>query len=165
MTVVGESGLPHDAGRRDALHHRERLRKKITEQLKERIGEEDIVAAGPDKKIRVPVKGTKRWQFIHDRGQSEGVGQGDGQPGDVLGPGGDPSPGGEAGTEPGEELYEVWLDMDDVEELLFSELSLPRLKPKTGDIAVTETTYDQIARNGPQLDKKSTLRENLLRNA
>ena len=47
MTVVGESGLPHDAGRRDALHHRERLRKKITEQLKERIGEEDIVAAGP----------------------------------------------------------------------------------------------------------------------
>ncbi len=167
MTVVGESGLPHDAGRRDALHHRERLRKKITEQLKERIGEEDIVAAGPEKKIRVPVKGTKRWQFIHDRGQGEGVGQGDGKPGDVLGPGGDPNAGdsGEAGTEPGEELYEIWLDMDDVEELLFSELSLPRLKPKTGDIEVTETTFDQIARNGPQLDKKSTLRENLLRNA
>jgi sporulation protein YhbH len=167
MTVVGESGLPHDAGRRDALHHRERLRKKITEQLKERIGEEDIVAAGPEKKIRVPVKGTKRWQFIHDRGKGEGVGQGDGKPGDVLGPGGDPNAGdaGEAGTEPGEELYEVWLDMDDVEELLFSELSLPRLKPKTGDVEVTETTFDQIARTGPQLDKKSTLRENLLRNA
>ena len=165
MTVVGESGLPHDAGRRDALHHRERLRKKITEQLKERIGEEDIVAAGPEKKIRVPVKGTKRWQFIHDRGQGEGVGQGDGQPGDVLGPPGDGIRRGEAGTEPGEEIYEVWLDMDDVEELLFSELSLPRLKPKTGDIEVTEIAYDQIARNGPQLDKKSTLRENLLRNA
>src|SRR5271154_2111658 len=106
MTVVGESGLPHDAGRRDALHHRERLRKKITEQLKERIGEEDIVAAGPDKKIRVPVKGTKRWQFTPDRGQGEGVGQGDGKPGDVLGPAGDPKAGdaGEAGTEPGEEL-------------------------------------------------------------
>ena len=67
MTVVGESGLPPDAGRRDALHHRERLRKKITEQLKERIGEEDIIAAGPEKKVRVPVKGTKRWQFILDR--------------------------------------------------------------------------------------------------
>jgi sporulation protein YhbH len=165
MTVVGESGLPHDAGRRDALHHRERLRKKITEQLKERIGEEDIVAAGPEKRIRVPVKGTKRWQFIHDRRQGEGVGQGDGQRGDVLGPPGDGDPRGDAGTEPGEEIYEVWLDMDDVEELLFSELSLPRLKPKTGDIEVTEIAYDQIARNGPQLDKKSTLRENLLRNA
>lgn len=88
MTVVGESGLPPHAGRRDALHHRERLRKKITEQLKERIGEEDIIAAGPEKKVRVPVKGTKRWQFILDRDRKEGVGQGDGEPGDVLGPGG-----------------------------------------------------------------------------
>lgn len=166
MTVVGESGLPHDAGRRDSLHHRERLRKKITEQLKERIGEEDIVASGPEKKIRVPVKGTKRWQFIFDRGQGNGVGGGDGEPGDVLGPTGDASGDGEAGTEPGEELYEVWLDMNDVEEMLFSELELPRLKPKTGaDIEATQTVYDQIARKGPQLDKKSTLRENLLRNA
>src|ERR1700743_4032435 len=111
MTVVAEPGLPHAAGRRDALHHRERLRKKITEQLKERIGEEDIVAAGPEKRIRVPVKGTKRWQFIHDRGQGEGVGQGDGQPGDVLGPPGDGDPRGEGGTEPGEELSQVWLDL------------------------------------------------------
>jgi sporulation protein YhbH len=166
MTVVGESGLPHDAGRRDALHHRERLRKKITEQLKERIGEEDIIASGPEKRIRVPVKGTKRWQFILDRGLGKGVGQGDGQPGDVLGPGGDGARGAVAGTEPGEELYEVWLDMDDVEELLFSELELPRLKPKSdADAQDAETVYDDIARHGPQLDKKATLRENLLRNA
>src|SRR4051812_17590597 len=132
MAVVGESGLPHDAGRRDALHHRERLRKKITEQLKERIGEEDIIASGPEKKVRIPVKGTKRWQFIHDRGGGQGVGQGDGEPGDILGPGSGPpgSGDGQAGTEPGEEIYEVWLDMQDVEELLFSELELPRLRPK-----------------------------------
>ncbi|HEX4110648.1 MAG TPA: DUF444 family protein [Solirubrobacteraceae bacterium] len=166
MSVVGEAGLPHDAGRRDALHHRERLRKKITEQLKERIGEEDIIASGPERKVRVPVRGTKRWQFILDRGQGRGVGQGDGEPGDVLGPAGDaPGPGG-AGTEPGEELYEVWLDMDDVEELLFSELELPRLKPKAdADAHASQTVYDDIARKGPQLDKKATLRENLLRNA
>jgi sporulation protein YhbH len=165
MAVVGDSGLPHDAGRRDALHHRERLRKKITEQLKQRIGEEDIVAAGPDKRLRVPVKGTKRWQFILDRGKSGGVGQGDGEPGDVLGPPGDGEPA-EAGTEPGEELYEVWLDMEDVEELLFSELQLPRLRPRaSADAEATRTVYDDIARKGPQLDKKATLRENLLRNA
>jgi uncharacterized protein len=166
MTVVGESGLPHDAGRRDALHHRERLRKKITEQLKERIGEEDIIASGPEKKVRVPVKGTKRWQFILDRGRRDGVGQGDGEPGDVLGPPGDAPGDGEAGTEPGEELYEVWLDMNAVEELLFSELELPRLKPKNdADAEAAQTVYDDIARKGPRLDKKATLRENLLRNA
>jgi sporulation protein YhbH len=166
MTVVGESGLPHDAGRRDAMHHRDRLRKKITEQLKERIGEEDIIASGPEKKVRVPVKGTKRWQFILDRGREQGVGQGDGEPGDVLGPGGSAPGAGEGGTEPGEELYEVWLDMEDVEEFLFSELELPRLKAKgDADAAAAQIVYDEIARKGPQLDKKATLRQNLLRNA
>jgi sporulation protein YhbH len=166
MTVVAKSGLPRDAGPRDALHHRERLRKKITEQLKERIGEEDIIASGPEKKIRVPVKGTKRWQFILDRGQGKGVGQGDGQPGDVLGPPGSTPMPGEAGTEPGEELYEVWLDMSEVEELLFSELQLPRLKPKAeADAQAPHTVYNDLARTGPQVDKKATLRENLMRNA
>jgi hypothetical protein len=165
MAVVSDSGLPHDSGRRDALHHRERLRRKITEQLKERIGEEDIIAAGPEKRVRVPIKGTKRWQFILDRGKDKGVAQGDGEPGDILGQAGDPVRG-EAGTEPGEELYEVWLDMDDVESLLFSELELPRLAPKSAaDAEATETVYNDIARKGPQIDKKATLRENLLRNS
>ena len=56
--------------------------------------------------------------------------------------------------------------MEDVEALLFAELELPRLKPKpAGDAESTEAIYDDIARKGPQLDKKATLRENLLRNA
>jgi hypothetical protein len=50
--------------------------------------------------------------------------------------------------------------------LLFSELELPRLKPKSDASAeAAEIVYDDIARTGPRLDKKATLRENLLRNA
>lgn len=167
MAVVGNSGLPRDQGRRDALHHRERVRRKISEQLRERIGEEDIIAAGPEKRIRVPVKGTRRWRFILDRELEQGVGAGDGEPGDVLGPPGDQLPGaGEAGLEPGEELYEVWLDMQEVEEILFSELELPRLRPKQQAAApTTEIVFDDLARQGPRVDKKATLRENLARNA
>jgi sporulation protein YhbH len=167
MVVVAGSGLPHDDGRRDAIHHRERVRRKITEQLRDRIGEEDIIAAGPEKRIRVPIKGTRHWRFILDRGHQEGVGGGDAQPGDVLGRPGDPTPGpGEAGLEPGEELYEVWLDMDEVEEMLFSELELPRLKPKQQASAqATEVVFNDLARQGPRIDKKATLRENLTRNA
>jgi hypothetical protein len=167
MAVLGDSGLPRDQGRRDALHHRERMRRKITEQLRERIGEEDIIAAGPEKRIRVPIKGTRRWQFILDRGLEQGVGGGDGEPGDIIGPpGGQPPGAGEAGLEPGEELYEVWLDMDDVEEMLFSELALPRLKPKQqANAQSTEVVFDDLARQGPRIDKKATLRENLARNA
>jgi uncharacterized protein len=167
MAVVGDSGLPRDDGRRDALHHRERVRRKITERLQERIGEEDIIAAGPEKRIRIPVKGTRRWRFILDRDLEQGVGEGEGEPGDVIGPPGkQPLPGSEAGLEPGEELYEVWLDMEEVEELLFSELELPRLKPKLGaEAQAAEVVFDDLARRGPQLDKKATLRENLARNA
>lgn len=170
MAVVGGSGLPRDDGRRDALHHRERVHRKITEQLRERIGEEDIIASGPEKRIRVPVKGTRRWRFILDRELEQGVGEGEGEPGDVLGPPGDDGSGsgrGEAGLEPGEELYEVWLDMEDVEEILFSELQLPRLKPKreAGTERATEVVFDDLARSGPQIDKKATLRENLAQNA
>jgi sporulation protein YhbH len=168
MTVVADDALPREQGTRDALHHRDRMRRKIVEQLKQRIGEEDIVAAGPEKKLRVPVKGTRQWRFIFDRGEGSGVGQGDAEPGDVLGPasgdGGDGE--GLAGTEPGEEIYEVWLDMRDVEELLFAELALPRLKSKqAADIVETDVVYNDIARTGPQVDKKATLRANLARNA
>jgi sporulation protein YhbH len=168
MTVVEDGALPREEGKRDALHHRDRMRRKIVEQLKERIGEEDIIAAGPEKKLRVPVKGTRQWRFILDRGKgSQGVGQGDGEPGDVLGPPGrDRSGDGQAGTEPGEEIYEVWLDMQDVEEMLFSELELPRLKPKqAADVVQPEVVYNDIARTGPQVDKRATLRANLARNA
>jgi uncharacterized protein len=170
MTVVGDDGLPHRQGERDALHHRGRIRKKLVEQLKRRIGEEDIIASGPEKRIQVPVKGTRQWRFIYDRGQSEGVGQGEGRPGDELGPPGDqarpPGDEGGAGTEPGEELYEVWLDMEDVEQLLFSELHLPRLRRKLGGTTVeSEIVFDDIARKGPQVDKRATLRANLARNA
>jgi sporulation protein YhbH len=167
VTVVDDGALPRQEGKRDALHHRDRVRRKIVEQLKQRIGEEDIVAAGPEKKVRVPIKGTRQWRFIFDRGKGEGVGQGDGQPGDVLGPPGGDQPGdGQAGTEPGEELYEVWLDMEDVEALLFSELELPRLRPKAAaDIVEDDVVYNDIARAGPRVDKKATLRANLLRNA
>ncbi|HEY4279719.1 MAG TPA: DUF444 family protein, partial [Conexibacter sp.] len=149
-----------------AMHHRDRVRRKIVEQLKQRIGEEDIVAAGPDKRLRIPVRGTRQWRFIFDRGGAEGVGQGDGEPGDEMGPAGRGQGEGLAGTEPGEEVYEVVLDMREVEELLFAELALPRLKRKQGgDIEQTEVVYDDIARNGPMVDKKATLRANLARNA
>jgi uncharacterized sporulation protein YeaH/YhbH (DUF444 family) len=50
--------------------------------------------------------------------------------------------------------------------MLFSELALPRLRPKPAtDADLSQTVYNDIARRGPQLDKKATLRENLLRNA
>jgi len=163
MPIARDSDLPADRGRRDARHHHERVRSQINDYLRKRIGEEDIVTAGPDKRLRVPVKGEKRYRFIFDRGAAGGAGQGDGEVGAGV-PTDDPAAA--AGGGEGEVLYEVEVDMAEVEETLFAELGLPRLKPKRVlDIAAPDITFDDVARKGPLLDKKATLRENLLRNA
>lgn len=150
MAVVKRQGLPSGRGERDSQHHKDRVRRQITDHLKNNIGGEDIITG--DGKIKVPVKGSKQFQFIYDRGKK-------GSPGD----GNQPGPG-EPGTEPGAEDYEVWLDMAEVEEILFTELELPRLKPKKeSDAEVSDIRWDSHAVKGPQIDKKATMRRNMLR--
>jgi sporulation protein YhbH len=150
MGVAQGTGLPEDSGRRDAQHNRARVRRQIQDALRERIGEEDIIAAGPEKRIRVPIRSDRRYRFILDRGRRAGGGAAGSQP----------------GTDPGEEAYEVWLDMEEVEETLFESLDLPRLKPKREVAAdATDVVFDDIAKQGPLLDKRATLRENLRRAA
>lgn len=163
MPVARDSELPADRGRRDAAHHHDRIRRQISDYLREKIGEEDIVTAGPEKRLRVPVRGEKRYRFIFDRDLEQGAGQGEGD----IGAGVPAEANGQAaGDTPGEVLYEVEVDLDEVEEMLFAELGLPRLKPKRLlDVATPDISFDDVARKGPLLDKKATLRENLLRNS
>jgi sporulation protein YhbH len=169
VTIVPDKGAFHDDGQRDARRYHDRVRRAIAERLRERIGEERLITAGPEHRIRVPVKGTREYRFILDRGLAGGVGQGDAKPGDVLGAA--PEPGqraepGDPGSEPGTEEYEAWLDREEVEALLFEQLGLPRLKPRATPQVETESIeWNEIAKVGPMLDKKATVRENLRRNA
>lgn len=170
MTVLRDPGVMHDDGLRDARRHHERVKRQIAERLREQIGDEKLITAGPERRIRVPVRGTKEWRFIFDRGSSEGVGQsGEAKPGDVFDLGGNatPAPGeGQAGGEPGVVEYEVELDMDEVEQHLFEQLGLPRLAPRAREQEETHAvSWNDRARRGPLLDKKATLRANMRRNA
>ena len=134
MTVLKDPGVFHDDGERDRRRNHDRIRAQIARQLRERIGDEELITAGPERRIRVPVKGQREWRFLFDRGRQEGVGQSDqiGE-GDAvdLGPQaggqGEGEGGGEGGG--GEVTYEVELDMDEVEQHLFEQLGLPRLAP------------------------------------
>jgi len=151
MTVTTANSFPSRRGEHDLQHFKERVRKQIVEHLRKKIGQEDIITGGD--RIRVPVKGTKQYRFILDRKLKKDKGAGQG-----TGPGG-------GGDDPGVEEYEVWLDMNEVEELLFQELELPRLRPKNEEVEVTKYQFDSYAVKGPQIDKKATLKRNLLRNA
>lgn len=148
MPVTKPTGLPSRRGEADAQNYKQRVKRQITEHLKKKIGEEDIVTG--EGKVKVPIKGSKRYRFILDRGpQNSGPGQGAGG----------------AGQGEGDEEYEVWLDMEEVEEMLFAELDLPRLKPKKEEVEVTDYKFDTHAVKGPQIDKKATMRRILKRNA
>jgi uncharacterized protein len=165
MSVLRDPGTFHDDGERDRRRHHERVRSQIAARLREQIGDEELITAGPDRRIRVPVTGQRDWRFVFDRGTSRGVGQA----GDGDGQGGGPGQGegvGRGGLGEGAVEYEVELDMEEVEQHLFEQLGLPRLVPRGRQETDAEAiSWDDRARRGPLLDKKATLRTNLRRNA
>ena len=91
--------------------------------------------------------------------------------GDVVGqaPGdGSAGVGRGAGEEPGLDYYEAELTVDEIAALVFEDLGLPFLQPKSKQRLVSEAIrFTDVRRNGPlaNLDKRRTIMENLRRNA
>src|SRR5205823_4714076 len=103
----------------------------------------------------------------------ERVGQGSGnsKTGDVVGtvPGkGTPGAAPGAGDQPGVDYYEAELTVDEIAALIFEDLGLPFLQPKTKQRLESEVVrFTDVRRSGPlsNLDKRRTIMENLRRNA
>lgn len=76
----------HDRTIGDRRRHRELVEKAIKENLADILSEESIVGQGPTKKIKIPIRGLKEYEFIYGK-NSPGVGSGDGNEkrGDKLG--------------------------------------------------------------------------------
>lgn len=116
----------------DRKRHREKVRNAIKENLGNIISEESIIGQSGDKKIKVPIKGVKEFRFIFGT-NNPGVAQGSGdeKPGDVI-PGSQErgSGTGSPGSEPGEDIYETEITLDELVELFFEDLELPDLERK-----------------------------------
>jgi hypothetical protein len=130
MAVVGDSGLPHDAGRRDALHHRERLRRRSPSSSRSASVRRTSSPPGRTSASACRSRAPSAGSSSSTAARAAASGRATASPATCSARRADGSEPGEAGTEPGEEIYEVWLDMEEVEELLFSELELPRLRPR-----------------------------------
>lgn len=116
----------------DRKRHREKVRNAIKENLGNIVSEEAIIGQSGDRKIKVPIKGIKEYRFVFGSNNS-GVAQGTGQeqPGDIIPGGAEKGPGvGPAGSEPGEDIYETEVTLDELIELLFEDLELPDLERK-----------------------------------
>lgn len=171
MAIFKDGAADHsDRSQYDRKRHRQLMENAIKRNLGDIIAEESIIGQSKDKKIKIPVKGIKEYQFVYGK-NSGGVSAGSGQEkkGQVIGKISDqPQPGqGQAGTDPGEEFYETEVTMEEIVGYLFDELKLPDMDRKKYGFIETQSVYKRLGYQckgiPPRLAKKRTMVEKLKR--
>lgn len=161
-------------GARDWLRHNEKVREAVRERLPEIIANADILSRPTDRRVRVPVRLLEHHRFrLRDELDSQGAGQGAGQPGDILRQsrperGDGDNQGSEGGSGGGEVRFVVELRVEDIVDWLWEELELPDLRPKTTEMLEDDTLHPEgWDRRGPRarLDRRRTIRESVKRRA
>ena len=160
-----------DRSQWDRKRHRQLVEDAIKKNIGGIVAEESIIGQSKDKKIKIPIKGIKEYQFVYGS-NSGGTGSGSGseQRGQVIGQTGKQGqqPGnGQAGSEPGEDIYETEITLDELVEYLFEDLNLPDLERKKYSQIEAERNYKRsgFQKKGipPRLAKKRTVIEKLKR--
>lgn len=153
----------------DRQRHREKVRQAIKDNIADIISEEAIIGKSKDKIIKVPIKGVKEYRFVYGE-NSAGVGQGNGdtQPGDVVGQSADGKPmEGQAGDRPGEDYYETDVTLEELIDIVFEDLELPFWeRKKLRQVESTRLFKRKGVRSKgirPRLDKKRSAKARLRR--
>ncbi len=163
-------------GAMDQARHQKKIREALKQQLPDLITEDSILTADGGRVVRVPIRNLEEYKFRFDPWQGDRVGQdqGEGKPGDVLGqipahkPAGAGRGQGPPGEIPGIDYLEADVTIDEIAGLLFEDLGLPYLRPKMqSTIPRPIFQFKDISKRGlmGNLDKRRSLRENLLRHA
>jgi uncharacterized protein len=163
----------HRKGPIDQARHNEKVKDAIKGNLGGIVGQESIITSDGKKIVKVPIRSLDLPRFRFDRGRKNHAGQGGGESkvGDVIGqePGSQgPGTGKQAGDIPGIDYYEAEITVDELAALVFEDLGLPFLKPKGRALVPSdEVRFNEVRRQGvmSNLDKRRTIRENLVRNA
>jgi uncharacterized sporulation protein YeaH/YhbH (DUF444 family) len=154
-------------GARDWLRHNDKVRSAVREKLPELIANSEVLPRA-DSTVQVPVHFLEHARFrLREPGESTGVGQGDGKPGDVLATPGDGAGKGEGGNDEGGYQFVLELKIDDIVDWLWEELKLPNLKIKTGAMRNEEFAREGWSRRGvrSRLDRRRSLKEAIKRRA
>ena len=136
MSIFREHKTNADRSASDRSRHKQKIEKAIKDGITDIVAEESIIGQDGKKKVRIPVKGIKEWQFVY--GDNEGKKQAGSAPGADIQKGqvvrkgqqqGQGS-GNKAGNEKGDEFYEVEITLEELAEYLFNSLNLPDLERK-----------------------------------
>ena len=174
-TVIDQD-FPFDIlhrGSKDESRHNKRVNDAVKKQLRDVISQQDIISGEGNKKVKVRLKYLDQYRFIHSRDHIKELGrdefddleeeeilfrpdEGDGVPQ-------------KAGEDGGEELYEAEYTIDELTEILMSELKLPRLDERKKNEIISEIIeWNDIRKESgvrSLINKKRTLRANIKRKA
>jgi hypothetical protein len=156
-------------GARDWLRHNDKVRAAVRESLPDLIAQSDVFPRS-DSTVQVPVRFLEHSRFkLRDPGEGEGVGQGDGKPGDMLaGPKERGEQGkGAGGNDDGGYQFVLELKIDDIVDWLWEELKLPNLKVKSGALREDDYAREGWSRRGvrSRLDRRRSVKEAVKRRA
>ncbi|MDT8716716.1 sporulation protein YhbH [Clostridium sp. 19966] len=164
------SPIENDRAVEDIRRHRQLVEKSIKENLGDIISEESIIGQSKDKKIKIPIRGIKEYQFIYGKNMP-GVGSGDGseERGQVIGKEDEKSGTGNmgAGNAEGEDVYETEITLEDVLNYLIEDLELPEMNKKklSNMLVVSGIKKYGYQKHGikPRLAKRRTVVEKIKR--
>lgn len=172
MAIFREgSGSGNDRSAEDRRRHKELVEDSIKKNLGNIIAEESIIGQSKDKKIKIPIKGVKEFQFIYGK-NSPGVGSGDGSEkrGDKIGEEKASQKGigdGQAGNQEGEDIYETEVTIEEIIKYLYDEMNLPDIdKKRMAEIeSVSKFKNLGFQKKGiqPRLAKKKSVYEKIKR--
>ncbi len=163
--------VDHDRSAEDRRRHRQLVERSIKDNLSDILSEESIIGETKNRKIKIPIRGMKEYQFIYGK-NVPGVGSGSGSEkrGDKIGKSGEKGQGqggAGAGNDEGEDVYETEITIEDALSYFMEDIELPDLdKKKLSDVL----SDNSIKRSGyqrhgikPRLSKKKTAIEKLKR--
>jgi sporulation protein YhbH len=162
----------HRRAERDRKRHNDKVKEVIKQNLGGIISQQDIITAENGKLVKIPIRGLELPRIRFDNEERERVGQGGGgtKPGDILGraPQEGQASGKQAGQEPGVDIYEAELSIEELTALVFEDLHLPNLEERgVKQILSEHAEFNSITKRGiaSNLDRKRTLLEAYKRNA
>lgn len=159
-----------DRSAADRLRHRQKVKDSIRENIGDIIAEESIIGRDRDRIIKIPIRSIKEYRFIYGDNEPGAVGgRGDSKPGDVIGTPepGDPNVGQGAGNQPGADMLEADITLEELINIMFDDLELPDLDKKVlHQVMSNEATRRKGTRFSgirPRLNKKATARQRIRR--
>lgn len=172
MAILREfNPIGHERAVEDKRRHNQIVEKAIKENLADILSEESIIGQTKNRKVKIPIKGLKEYQFIFDK-NVPGVGSGDGseKKGDKIGSdnGNESGKGNKgAGNDEGEDIYETEVTIEEIISYVFQDLNLPNLNKKKMSEVISENSTKRAGykKHGikPRFAKKRTVVEKLKR--